>query len=337
MIYLLKLRNIVVSIIRIIIVAAGAFTCGLFYGVIVGKFEIPPYATLNAIYDRFYPDPKPNGPWSIGIYTGSSPLKIADSDVVSNPVLTYADVTDIDAVFVADPFVIKRSGTFYMFFEVLNRENDQGDIALATSPDGYSWSYERLVLDEDFHLSYPSVFIWEDEYYMVPESNEDFSVRLYKAENFPHDWSYVGNLLSGYKYIDPTLFQYNDRWWMFVSRPDNSVLDIYFSDSLLSGWRPHPMNPIRARDQRYSRPAGPVINMDGKLYRLTQDDEGTYGKQIFAFEIVELTETSYLDTLVSTNPIIGATGHGWNAVGMHHLAPFLSSSDWLAAVDGRDK
>ncbi len=325
------------SIFKVTIMVIVSLFFGFIYGVAVVKFRIPPYAILNAIYDHRSPASEQTGPWSIGIYAGPSPLDVADTDLVSNPVLTHADVTDIDAAFVADPFVIKKDETYYMFFEVLNRENNQGDIAFATSPDGYSWTYERLVLDEKFHLSYPNVFMWEGQYYMVPESNDDFSVRLYKAENFPYDWSYVGNLISGYRYIDPTLFRHDNKWWMFVSRPDNSVLDIYFSDNLLSGWEPHPMNPVRERDKRYSRPAGENIFLDGKLYRIAQDDDEIYGKQVFSFEIIELNEISYTEVLVSENPIIGPTGQGWNAVGMHHLAPFMSQKGWLAAVDGRSR
>jgi hypothetical protein len=58
--------------------------------------------------------------WSIGIYSGSSPLSLGPHAGLTNPVLTAADVTDVDAEFVADPFLINHERGWFMFFEVLN-------------------------------------------------------------------------------------------------------------------------------------------------------------------------------------------------------------------------
>jgi len=115
-----------------------------------------------------------------------------------------------------------------MFFEVMNRATDKGDIGYAESEDGIKWNYGKIIINEKFHLSYPYVFEWGDSYYMIPESVNDFSVRLYKAISFPEKWEYLGNLLSGYKNADPSIFRYDDKWWMFVSSVENNVLNRYF-------------------------------------------------------------------------------------------------------------
>ncbi|TDJ44165.1 MAG: hypothetical protein E2O52_09025, partial [Gammaproteobacteria bacterium] len=69
--------------------------------------------------------------WAIGIVTGTSPVDFGA--LPAEPVLTREDVTDIRAGFVADPFLFEEAGTWYLFFEVLNLANNQGDIAVATS------------------------------------------------------------------------------------------------------------------------------------------------------------------------------------------------------------
>jgi hypothetical protein len=43
--------------------------------------------------------------WSIGIYTGDS-LILTPPSQIKNPVLTAHDVTDVRALFVADPFMV---------------------------------------------------------------------------------------------------------------------------------------------------------------------------------------------------------------------------------------
>src|SRR5215813_13238117 len=127
--------------------------------------------------------------WSIGIYGGRSPLQLAPAG--SNPVISAASVTDISARFVADPFMLKVDGLWHMFFEVLNNENDRGEIALATSRDGHTWQYGRIVMKEPFHLSYPHVFRWQDDFYMIPEALGASAVRLYRAASFPGEWVHV--------------------------------------------------------------------------------------------------------------------------------------------------
>ena len=148
--------------------------------------------------------------WSIGIHIGGSPFGFTSPQTVRNPVLTAKHVTDIPAKFVADPFMIKEGSTWYMFFEVLNARTGHGDIGLATSNDGLSWTYVKVVLDEPFHLAYPHVFKWRSEFYMIPESRPANSIRLYKATDFPTHWSFVGTLLIG-AYADSSIFRYDGK------------------------------------------------------------------------------------------------------------------------------
>lgn len=58
---------------------------------------------------------------------------------ITNPVLTADDVTDVEAEFVADPFMFHENDTWYMFFEVLNENSGCGDIGLASSAFSSSW------------------------------------------------------------------------------------------------------------------------------------------------------------------------------------------------------
>ena len=87
--------------------------------------------------------------WAIGIYScnSSEPFSF-NSATANNPVLTFDDVNDISAGFIADPFLVHTNNSYFLFFEVLNKANGQGDIGVATSPDGYNWSYQKIILDE---------------------------------------------------------------------------------------------------------------------------------------------------------------------------------------------
>ena len=274
--------------------------------------------------------------WSIGIFEGTSPFILAQTKDTENPVISARDVSDVEAAFVADPFMVKKNRKYFMFFEVLNLQTYTGDIGYAVSEDGTNWQYQKIILDETFHLSYPCIYEWEGSYYMIPESGDDLSIRLYLAKSFPEGWEYIGNLMSGEDYSDPTAFYHDNKWWMFATKKHSGSLYLFYSDNLERGWEAHPMNPIITGNKHIARSAGRIFSYDNKMYRLAQDDFPIYGLQVYAIEITELNETSYQE---SSEPIsiVKMTGKDWNSEGMHHVDLHLIDNEWHAVVDGRKR
>jgi hypothetical protein len=272
--------------------------------------------------------------WSIGIYAGPSLYDLSSPAQISNPVLTHIDVTDVPATFVADPFFI-RVNPWFMFFEVLRRDTNVGEIGLATSDDGFVWTYKQIVLREDFHLSYPCVFEWQDKFYMIPETLGANAVCLYEADDFPLRWSLKARLIEG-QYADPSLVRFNDLWWLFVcSTPyQHDTLRLFFAEDLFGPWREHPRSPLVRGDMRRARPAGRIVSTDNHLIRLAQDCVPRYGARVRAFDVLELTTTSYTEVENAASPILQPSGAGWNALGMHHVDAHQRDGTWLACVDG---
>jgi hypothetical protein len=279
--------------------------------------------------------------WAIGIYTGASPFELAAAKkarmlpAYGGPALTAQDVSDVPAQFVADPFMYREGSDWYMFFEVMNMQTDQGDIGLATSPDGLRWTYQQIVLDESFHLSYPYVFEWQGDYYMVPESYQANAVRLYKASDFPTRWTYVQTLIEE-GFVDSSLFYFEGRWWMLTcSTPfTHDTLRLYYADELLGPWVEHPASPIVEGDANIARPGGRVLVLDGRVFRFAQDDEPVYGNRVLGFEITVLSPTEYEEKALDT-PILSPAESGWNDKGVHNVDPHqVEPGRWIACIDG---
>jgi hypothetical protein len=270
--------------------------------------------------------------WSIGLYLGGHPLTLRPLDA-GNPVLTAADVTDIDCSFVADPVHISVDGVYHLFFEVWNRSRNRGEIAYAVSRDARAWAYREVVLREAFHLSYPCVFRHDDAFYMIPETRAANGIRLYRAERFPSRWTCVGELQRG-DIAAATPIRHDGLWWIFAHRGLDE-LRLFWSRHLTDGWQEHPMNPIVAGNRRLSRPAGRLVVLENRVLRFAQDAWPHYGSRVRAVAIREWSVTSYAEEEVAESPILDASGAGWNAQGMHHV-DFIrhSEADWLAVVDG---
>jgi hypothetical protein len=236
---------------------------------------------------------------------------------------------------VADPFMVREGGTWYMFFEVLDAESYRGKISLATSETGTEWTYRQVVLDEPFHLSYPHVVRWNDNYYMVPESYSANSVRLYKAVEFPLRWIHVADLLPG-ALVDASLFEHAGQWWMFAAdQKGNNRLRLFRADTLLGPWSEHPASPVVQDDARIARPGGRVVTHAGHIYRYTQDCVENYGVAVRVFEITRLDALHYEEREAAPAPLVQASGAGWNRDGMHHIdAHHVGDDHWMACVDG---
>jgi hypothetical protein len=275
--------------------------------------------------------------YSIGIYTGPSPLALSPPDHrIRNPVLTRESVTDLLATFVADPFMIRVDGLWHMFFEALTWRvhSKKGEVAHATSKDGFDWQYQGVVLVEPFHLSYPYVFQHRSDHYMIPESAEAGAIRLYRADPFPRRWVWVTDLVTGPEYRDNCVFQHDGRWWMFThTSTDQGTLRLFHAPELTGAWVEHPRSPVVAADRRIARPAGRIVSMDGRLLRFAQDCRVTYGASVAAFEIARLTPDAYEEIEFAGNPILTGGEPRWNR-GMHHLDPHqLEDGTWIACVD----
>jgi hypothetical protein len=88
---------------------------------------------------------------------------------------------------------------------------------------------------------------------------------------------------------------------------------------------------------RTARPGGRPFVIDGKLYRLGQDCYPRYGYQVRAFQVTDISPTTYSETMIDT-PLVKATSKGWNAEAMHHVdAQQTGKNRWIAIVDALGK
>jgi len=273
------------------------------------------------------------GIWSITVFKSSSFItKPPNYKKLKTPTLQASDVTDVPAEFVADPFIVSHDSRLFMFFEILDRSSGKGVIGLATSNDGEAWDYDRAVLKENYHLSYPYVFKYNNEFYMIPESSEADKVLLYKAKHFPYKWEVVNELITG-RYVDSSIFRYNNKWWMFAGK--SGKLHLFYSDYLEKNWVEHPKSPIISINVSITRPGGRVIVDKNNIYRYTQDGKPTYGSAVRMFEITQLSEKEYCEEEISLVLNGSKKATDWKKDGMHSIDQLkIEENQWLIAVDG---
>lgn len=272
--------------------------------------------------------------WSIKVFRSDHMIsKSLNETNMDTPSLQASDVRDVQAEFVADPFIIQNDSKFYLFFEIFNKGSGRGEIGLAISADGAKWDYQQVVLREEFHLSYPQVFIIDDEIFMLPETSEANRVLLYKAKQFPFQWEIACELFEG-NFLDPSIVKYEDKWWIFAGS-EGGNLHLFHSEQLMGPWIEHTQSPMISNNMKISRPGGRIIVSDENVYRYTQSDYPHYGDSVRVFKVNKLSELEYEEEEISLI-LSGSKKEGdWRKDGMHHIDQLkINDNQWLVAVDG---
>jgi hypothetical protein len=206
--------------------------------------------------------------------------------------------------FYADPFLIERNGRSYLFFEDYRFSSQKGLISCCEVDNEGNCSKPRVVLEREYHLSYPFLFTWQGELYMIPETRDNRTIEMYRASDFPYSWVHEAVLMSDVAATDTTLLHHRDKWWMFTAgvldhaSPDKTLC-LFFANSPLGPWTAHPRNPI-VSDVCHARPAGCLYFDDGQLIRPGQDCSGSYGYAVQLHRVDVLSETEYQEILLAS-------------------------------------
>jgi hypothetical protein len=213
------------------------------------------------------------GGWSVGYGSSKSFPKKMMIDAKAVYSIEKLKSQNDSTVFLADPFFVKEKDTFYIFFEH-KKTKFTADIGLLTSVDGKNYEYRGTVLSQKFHLSYPQVFKYRNDFYMVPESKQANAVLLYKAHRFPYDWKVCDTLISNVQLVDPSIYL-SDSLNIMVATDYAKNMYLYEADSLFGKWKLH-KKPI-ALIGTESRAGGRFFAETKGLILPVQDFSNGYG------------------------------------------------------------
>ncbi|MEZ5534133.1 MAG: hypothetical protein R3F02_00780 [Thiolinea sp.] len=202
--------------------------------------------------------------------------------------------------FWADPFLVSEAGREYVFFEELIYRQGKGTLACMELFPDQSHGQPVTVMDKPYHLSYPFIFRFQGQLYMVPESAENRTLDLYRCEQFPSRWVKVKTIMTDVEAYDATLYEDEQGcWWLFVCMrhheyaSTNELLYLFSAaDPLTDDWEPHPCNPV-VTDAATARPAGNLLRLNGKLYRPSQNCAASYGRGLNLNEVLALNKQEY--------------------------------------------
>lgn len=241
--------------------------------------------------------------WVIGISQGNIKDIIRTKNF--NPNIQWLELDSIDH-FRADPFPLKdKNGNINIFYEDFYFEDFYGNISIMTLDKNFKQSNHKTILDTKSHLSYPFVFEENNQIYIFPESAQNGKLSCYNYNTDSRSLDFVKDIID-LALVDSTIIKYKEKYWLFGTiggKNSNSRLYIYYSDNLLGPYTPHKQNPVK-EGSNGSRPAGNFIEVDGNLYRPSQNCQNQYGESITINKVISLDENTYSEEpymLISIN------------------------------------
>lgn len=220
----------------------------------------------------------------------------------------------------ADPFLFEKDGVVHLFCEEFPYETGKAVISwLPLDGRGEPAQPPRVVLETDCHLSYPFLFQWGGEIWMMPESSGSLSLALYRADPFPDKWALHSVLIDGLDISDATLFETEGRWWMTAATREDEgstwdCLSLFVADTPLGPWRRCGDGPVLI-DATAARPAGNVFSRGDGLWRPAQDCSAGYGSGLSLCRIESVGEQGLRQSIEKRLAPVPGTG----AFGVHTL------------------
>ena len=241
-------------------------------------------------------------------------------------------------LFQADSFLFVKGEELFVFYE-LQHWDDPGYIVMIKTSDLQTWTSPHIVLKEPFHLSFPFVFEDNGNVYMIPESQENDSIRLYKANQDLTSFTFARTLLKQertpdihYNFNDSHIYKKDGIYYLFTSFQKNWTYhqELYFTSDLLKGiFVKHPMSPICVSNE-FGRNGGSLVQYGDNLLRVTQDCHCNYGDNISLMEIIELNQFEYKEKLYCRNIL---PNNNIFINGGHQLNLVLFKDQYIYATD----
>jgi len=221
--------------------------------------------------------------------------RFSEKDIIDDCKTPYKTIPHSDNEWFADPFVYCHNGEYYVFMEVMMNGKGYAGIGYSKIVDG-ELTKPEVVIDYGKHLSFPFVFDFEGEIFIMPESCSEQKIKLFKCVEFPTKWEEYSFCEDKRAFYDTVLFEEKGRNYLFTSHP---TTDLYGSKLYLMELEGKctdlkiASEKVISEDYSNSRQAGKMLRRDGKLIRVAQDcSKNEYGRALEFLEVDSLDDYS---------------------------------------------
>lgn len=247
---------------------------------------------------------------------------------------------------IADPFLFEKNGKVYLFYELFDLIKQKGYIAYSILKENYTATSPEIIIKDVCHLSFPNIFEYNGKIYVMPESGQIDSVKLFVAKKFPDVWVEDKTLVKNTYSCDSIFLNFANENYLLCSEhyrypSEEKLISCYVKNKLYKIVDDHVCEgEIVAKGDYGIRNAGKTFSFNNKVIRPGQNCANRkYGFGLCFFEInnvspysekeifsVNCTEMqSHISFAQNEKKIIGT--HTYNSSDNYEIIDFSYYSD----------
>lgn len=227
----------------------------------------------------------------------------------------------------ADPFIYKVTDSeIAVFVEECPMENPKGIICELVIDRKTMRLKERYVmLDKDTHLSYPAIIRHGGKIYVYPENGASGKLNLYEYDEVNHILVNPVCILDE-AVADATILEYEGKCYMSATKfPETQEKAFFYeADTIFGPFKQVGALPFQT-EIRCSRQGGNWINMNGCIYRPSQDCSKRYGAAMTIMSVLNIVQNMQENQYCHIEPLNGRYNLGIHTVNFQ---------DGICVIDG---
>lgn len=202
----------------------------------------------------------------------------------------YKQLFNENGCWYADPLFQNYKSCDALFLEKYDLHTKKGVIACSCLING-NFESPKTIIEESFHMSFPMTFEWMGYLYMIPETSDDESIRIYECLKFPFEWKMKKRFLINKKIVDSVVLKINEDEISLLASEiclKNALKVRFFKYKINKKWELIEEEVFNEKQNfNYKdRNAGKVISENNKLILPTQESTNIdYGYSINFREI----------------------------------------------------
>lgn len=195
----------------------------------------------------------------------------------------FAEADLPEGQWVADPFLFEHQGEHYLFCEQYDKKAGKAGIGYFVFENGIPRN-KGIIISQPYHMSYPCVFSYNDDIYMIPETSANRTVELYRAVNFPHEWKIDTVLLNRAQYVDSTVYEVDGKTYLLSYTKQDSAWHLDTFELDMENKRLQKISR-KSYETNVGRPAGCLMQTEGGFVRPAQDCAQKYGEALIMYSL----------------------------------------------------
>lgn len=202
----------------------------------------------------------------------------------------------------ADSFPFVENGREYIFAEIMDDANgEKGTIGVFDLHDKKGFVE---IINEPFHMSFPNVFKFKNEIYMMPETSESNQLRLYKAVEFPYKWKFQSVLFDDITVVDTVIVKTESDIMYAIGQELPEKNNVLFKIDTIT-WKAERLE--LKGNYVNKRPAGNFIQYDNGIYHALQECGRVYGEYLHLCKLDSFDGLALNETEVGTYSVSDMT------------------------------